>query len=180
VQIWPPPHPELGQKDATKKPVASKPEGSPPVGPPPEREGRMQRWQEAKFGGCGRRGPGMPFCDGFSGNIGRSLNPPFPSQPPLRFLADSIWISLAPAGRMRHLGSRFAACARGPFRRTTGTPQILHSWLKKGEALANMPGLRLRLFVCDVQGFRSIGIIRIESQYFAQFHNSILPATEPA
>ncbi len=39
----------------------------------------------------------MLFCDGFSGNIVRSFNPPFPGQPPPRFLADSLWISLARA-----------------------------------------------------------------------------------
>src|SRR6202050_2264155 len=77
------------------------------------------------------------------------------------------------AGRMRQPGQSVCRARGGAFPGTTETPQILHSWFKEGELLANMPGLRLRLFVCYVQGFRSIGIIRIESQYFAQFHNSI-------
>jgi hypothetical protein len=44
---------------------------------------------------------------------------------------------------------------------------------------------RMWVLVCcflrrDVQRFCGLGVIRVYSQHFAQFHDSILPAAEPA
>ena len=45
---------------------------------------------------------------------------------------------------------------------------------------ANICGLCLRLFACYIQCLSGVGIVWIVSQYFAQFHNPILPSAEPA
>jgi hypothetical protein len=47
-------------------------------------------------------------------------------------------------------------------------------------ALANISGPYACLSVCYIQCLSGVRIIRIEAQYFAQLHNSLLPAAEPA